>query len=287
MPTAPLDIKVIYSATGKRAPKSVRPARTVRPGGGGTALSMFVGLLCIAAAAGLGWFVPWKVDRELYMVVMLKTPAIQLSEANTNLFRALPGAASNGSNGRRVGIEGIVPRGEDAPIIVGRTAQIVIGVTRYAWPVLAVLTASVLALAGGLAWGRALGGAIRTVALVLLLLGLAYAAWRVYGVAMEFGRHFKPAHVREGMSTVVVLAGLLGLWSGRGARGWSRFAGILLVVLGVASAAGIYLGRLCNAIPTAYERLAGPLGIVAIFGVCTAYGILLFLIAGRLRKRAI
>lgn len=290
MTTAPLDIKVVYSSTGRPARHAPRPTLKVTQPRGPLGLSVVIGSLSLAAAALLVWLACWKVDRELYMVLMLKTPAIELTDATTNLNLGIASPPAGVANDARKGglpainVSDIVPSGENAPAFVGRTAQTVIVATRYIWPALAVLTAAALALSGGLAWGHAIGRLARVLAVLLFLAAVAYVAWRAYAVFMEYGRNFPPSRARIGLTVLVVLAGLLGLSIGRGAATWSRYAAILLVVLGLASVAGVYLGRLCNAIPMEHAWLAKSTGFLVAFAVFAAYAAVLYPLAGRLRR---
>ena len=83
------------------------------------------------------------------------------------------------------------------------------------------------------------------------------------------------------MSALMLLAALAGSAIGRGARGLTRLAGVLLILSAVGSVAGLYLGSQCGAIRPGLSSLTF-MGIV--FVVHSAWGWILLPVAARIRR---
>jgi hypothetical protein len=273
--TTPLDIKVVYDASSRRKRKG-----TVVPGGErkrAAPILLVVGLLNLAAAGGLCYATWWPIDSFIYMNFVLRTPLdIDLDAAAGAIMPGLSADSPQAAGATDLPVGELPP-----PTIVGRTAQIVIGVTGYSWLTLATMAACALALAGGAAWGRSGGALWRTAGLLLAVVVVAGLAWFGYSVWTEYGTVYPPGALDLGMGGLVLLAALVGMAIGRGARGLTRLAGIMLIISAAGSVAGLYSGRLCGAVESQYASFSF---MAVVFVIHSVWGWVLLPLASRMRR---
>jgi len=271
----PLDIKVVYSASGR--PARARRARPVSPGGRRNTAWVVLGIFNIAAAGALCWATWWPADRFIFETFVWKTPIPGVDlHAVAGIFGVHPDQA-----------EGVrrdeVPTEEPAesPTFTGETARLIIGGSAYTWLTLATVAACALAMAGGAGLAAAGGAPWRRVGWILSAGAVMGLAWGAYDTWTEFGMEFPTETNRAGMAGLVILCLVVGLAAGRHPRGLSRFAAVMLVLSALVSVGGLLLGDACGAIEPEHSAI-GFLAIV--FVIHSVYGWILFPVASRLRN---
>lgn len=272
--TQPLDIKIVYSASGR----GVRPIRARAGSAPGAGRHGLLGWLCLIVALALGFTTWWPVDKYIYMKFVWKTPAVDVANAAA-MFGISP------ADVRQAAAEDFLAPVADAaapPHFTGQRAQRIIAASAYGWLTLSTVSFCLLALAAGAAWsvaGAPHGRRIGLILLIALLLGMAAA---VYWSLSRHGRQFPPDHLRLGMLGLLLWCVTLGLAIGRGVRGLTRVSAVALILAGAGSVAALYLGFLCGAIP---PEGATPLFLLLVFLVHSVFGWILLPLAPRLIAR--
>ena len=246
--TPPLNIKVVYSVS-----KRQRKPRRVSYGGGTKRgrLLWLLGLLNLVAAGGLYYGSWWPVDKELYLKLMLHTPLPGVDLDAASDLMGDRGAPDSGAPQSQLEPETAPSAGQspsEGSRFSGRTTQVVMVATVYSWLTLVTVAASALALSAGSALGRAGGPFGRRVGLILLLGTVLALGWGACSVWIDYGMGYPPNHLRIGMGGLVLLAALLGLAIGRGTRGLTYLAAIMLILSAAGSAVALYLGAMCDAV---------------------------------------
>lgn len=286
--TEPLDIKVIYSASGARAKPARRAApkaergesvtarrKTASLGGAARAARPFREVLVLAGLnltvgmtmLAVTW---WPVDRFIYQKFVYKTP-LDLAQLGPML----------GLSPQQIAEHAAGDPSQPAPAeprITGTAAQAVIGASGYGWLTLSTAAGYALALAAGAALGGLGSPALRRVAWILFLGALSGLIVTGVMALRKYGLGFPPSTLRWGMVLAGVAAALLGMGLARGARRWSQAAAALVVVAALGSVAGLYLGGLCGAIA---PEQSGAMFLLMVFVVHSAYGWALWLAAPR------
>lgn len=271
--TSPLDIKVVYDASsrpGQRG-KAVRASgRRPRP------TLLIVALLNLVVAGVLCYATWWPADKFIYLNFVLHTPLdVDVDAAASAIVPGLAADPFAGEPKEELPEDTFVP-----PAIVGKTAQIVIGVTGYSWLALATIAFCALGLAGGAGLGRAGGSTWRKIGVILSLVALLALAWAGHDVWSEYGGEYPPGKLRAGMAGLVLLSALVGLAVGRAPRGLSRLAAVILIVAAVGSVLGLYLGKLCGAVDPEYSSI---LFLLIVFVLHSLWGWVLFPVSVRMR----
>ncbi|UCE60609.1 MAG: hypothetical protein JSU63_02440 [Phycisphaerales bacterium] len=237
-------------------------------------------------ATGLCYGIWWRVDQFMYLRLIYTARVMDESDLDkvaTQMFGippetrdTTPDASSSGAV-----LPGESMKTDEAPRIVGETAQQVIVVSAYGWLTLATIACCAVALCGGAALGRA-GGRLARVIGVLFACGcLLILWWAAYGVWAEHGMAFRPTQLRVGMSALVLLTALVGLAIGRGVRGLTRLAGVLLILSALGSVAGLYLGAQCGAL---HPEQSSYVFMAIVFIAHSAWGWILLPVATRVRR---
>ncbi len=241
---------------------------------------VLLGLLNLIAAGAVYYGAWWRVDKDyLYLKLIMTTPLVGV-DANTSTSFLVP-KRQDADQPQPPPVRQQTETQE--PRFHGVTAQTLIPVTAYSWLALATIASCALASAAGAALGSALGSSGRLIALVLALAALAGLGWVGFGVWTEYGMTFPPNHFRAGMGGVILFFVLLGMATARGARGWTRFAAVALILSALGSVAGLYLGTLCGAIKTT-EFIVPFLPFLAIvFVIHSLWGWILLPMASRIR----
>ncbi len=286
MTSTPLEVQVIYSAGSRGRKRRGRVVHTRRVGGFGLVL---LGLLNLAAAGGLYYWTWWKVDKEIYLKLMMYTP-IKGLDANVSSGFLVP----KGTKGKATGNTPVkVPatRAVKAPAPAaaesvaaryqGDTAQVVMGATSYSWLALASVAMCSLAASAGAAFGRRGGSRWRLVAGLLALGFAAGLGWLGYQTWMEYGGAYPPRYFRFGMGAVVGIALLLGMGIVRRVRRWTLLAGLAIILSAAGSVVAIYLGQQCGAYTAAYVT---PKFLGTVFGIQSAWGWVLLPVAWRMSR---
>ena len=241
MTVPPLDITIVYSASGRqRRRESV--AHTYRAARGGSLL--LLGALNLIAAGAMYYGIWWRVDPFLYVRFIMRgyLPGVDLDQAANIFGPRLPSSEE----------AQLPPEPEQAPATgaayTGQTGNIIIGATAYSWLTLSSIASGAVALASGTMLGRAGGLQWRRAGLFMMFGLLVVLGLAGYGVWAKFGMQYRPSQLRVGMGGLVLLAALLGLAMGRGVRGWTLTASVLMILSAVGSAVGLYLGTLCGLI---------------------------------------
>lgn len=286
----PLDIKVIYSATGRRA-QPVRVAPTAKPKAAAVsapvkrsvavrapivrvhastrgvlalgALNLMVGMVMLTVT----W---WPVDQFIYQKFVYKTP-VDIAALGP-MFGLKPEQI------QAVPEESSAPAAPQ-PAITGTAAQAVIASTGYGWLVLSTIAGYALTLAAGTALGQCSNSTWRRHTVIVfmgVLLGLGVAGVYTW---QEFQTRFPPDYLRWGMLIGGVAFLLLGMIFDRGVLRWSRCAAVLIIIAAVGSVVGLYLGALSGAIPPAQSSIVF---LLIVFAMHSLYGWLLWLLAPRL-----
>lgn len=271
----PLDIKVIYSASSRRPQKRGQTiaARRKSP----ASRWALVGVVSLLAVGGHTYATWWPVDKFVYMVFAMKTPipGVDVDQAAGALF---PGLAAGAETEPTLSPE---EGPAETPKYVGQTATIVIGVTAYSWLTLAMVASCALAVSAGAAFGRAGGSQIRRVGAILAAGSALILAWIAFDILSEYDRGFPPSYLRAWMAGLVALSTVIGMAIGRGVRGLTRLAAVTLILAGVGTAVGLYLGNQCGAVSA--ER-STPLAMLLAFVVHSLYGWILLPISSRLAR---
>lgn len=274
-PVEPIEIKTVYSASGRRrrsgGPRlSGPPKRT-------TGL-VLLGLVSLTAAAGLTYATWWRIDKHvIFMTFMLRTPVIAVGGANgIDLDAAAAGLfgikmadqpAANASSSA-----------PSAPRYVDATARNIIIGSAYAWLTLATIACYSLSLSAGLSWGWIGGTGVRRTGLVLAVLVAVALVWAGVAEWSKYGRGYPPDHLRIGMSALALLSVLVGLALGRGTRRMGRIAAVTLILSAIGSVVGLYLWDCCGALDA---RHATPGFLLLVFAVHSALGWILLPLASR------
>ncbi len=288
-PTEPLDIKVIYSASGRPA-RAVRVAAAAKPKAVATPATrtapartavvrapvserrvLMLGVLNLTVALVMLWAVWWPVDSFIYQKFVYKTP-VDISQLGP-MFGMTPQQLAETTAG-----DPSLPAA-DEPTITGTTAQMVIAASGYGWLTLSTLAGYTLALAAGTAFGQLFSAAWRRYAAIIfmgVILGLAVAGVDTW---QKFQTRFPMDYLRWGMLIGGIAFLIFGMMFSRGALRWSRVGAVLTIVAAVASVAGLILGKLCGAIP---PEQSAALFLALVFVAHSLYGWLLWFLSPRL-----
>ena len=291
---APLDIKVIYSATKRhrRGWWASRAAVPIQDTG-----VVVLGILNVIVAGGLYYATCWRADPELRFRVLMHTPlpGVDLQEAT------LPGAVSpTGEAAEPVWIISEIarqqgqlppdlspglPKAARDPKANARTqaAQAITFVgTVVGWEALAIIAACSLALAGGALVGRAGTAGLRLAGIVVGSVGLVAVGWAAYHLWVQYGR-LVPDQLRTDIGGLVLLAALAGLLIGRRIRGLTYLAGIMLILSAAGSVVGLYIGAQYEAVKPEDLPLPFFAFAVLVFVIHSFWGWVLLLLASRIR----
>ncbi len=264
MTSTPLEITIIYSASGKRtkrakvsAPRSGPSSRWLLP----------IGMLSVLIAGAMAYASWWEIDKKvIYMTLMTHTP-IEMDMSQLGQMFGLPNPPA----------PTVVP-----PVSASRwdikTTQAIMGASAYGWLTFSTIAYCALALSGGAAIGKSRGTLFRRLALVLLLLCIGGLGWGVYTVLTEYGQQYPPKLLRAGMCALALIAMLLGLSRRRNVKRWSRLAAFAIIVSSAMSVLALYLGHECAAIDA---ELATPKYLATVFAIQSIYGWLLWPISSR------
>lgn len=291
----PLEIKVVYPAARRR--RTAGATRVRRTSGAG--LSALVGVLSLSAAAGLYYATLWPIDRFIGNIFFYKLPLFtpEQADAVSMIFSGQPvdpamrGARSLDGPVRRVGrnknsdtpaADKTAATGTNVPKTPRESpvAQTIV-ITALSWQTLSVVTAAMLAIAGGAAWVGVLGRGVRPLARTGVALALLVLAAGTIFVWFRYKFGFPLDAVRLGIGGLLVLALLLGLAFGHGGRVATRFAGVGLVAAALCTAVALYIGWRCAAVDAGYASLSF---LAQAFLIHSAFGWLLLPLAGRLRR---
>ncbi len=271
--SAPLDITVVYDASGRRRPpaKPVRQKTTRAPRARAASASIGVvvlGFFNWIAAAGFCYATWWPIEEYIVVNSAMRTPFqsdLDLDAAAAAMFGtiATPGGAprpllvpplrdSAPSQAESTPAKKDAFAKPEPPKPVSRfdvrTSQLVIGITATGWLVLATAACCALAAAGGAGWGRAGGKAVRVLGTILALAAAALLVWKGFELWTQVGKDVSPARLRPMATALAGLAAATGLALGRNVRGLSRLASILIILSAFGSVAGLYLGHLAGVI---------------------------------------
>lgn len=278
MPTAPsLDVKIVYSAT-KRRRASGKPRPTGTPSR--SSRLILLAALNLVVAGSLYYGIWWRVDKFIYLKLMLTMPLPGVDvDAATGFLRPNP-AGATASPPAATDEPGPAPTSRFAP----ETTQVVMVATSYGWLTLATFVTCVLAFSAGTLFGWRGGQVWRRAGLVLagiallVLIGAAYASWSKYGA------EYPPAHLRAGMGGLGLVVALIGVAVGRGQHGWLRGAAVAIILAGVGSALAVYLGTLCDAIKPDELPMSLIPFLFVVFAVHSLWGWILLPIASRIDR---
>ena len=272
--SAPLDITVVYDASGRRRtpPKPVRQKkapRAPRVRAASASLGVVVlGLFNWVAAAAFCYATWWPIEEYIVVNSAMRTPFqsdLDLDAAAAAMFGtiAMPGGKARPllvpplRDGQPAQSD-TTPAKKDAfakpepPRPVSRfdvrTSQLVIGVTATGWLVLATAACCALAAAGGAGWGSAGGKTVRVLGMILALAAAALLVWKGYELWTQVGKDISPARLRPIATVLAGLAAATGLALGRNVRELSRLASILIILSAAGSVAGLYLGHMAGVI---------------------------------------
>lgn len=271
-----LDIKVVYSATGRKSGRwarlSSRPPSRTR--------LVVLAVVNFLVASGLYYGTWWRVDRDyLYIKLLMTMPLVGVDAQATTSF--LVPQSPIGATGRE---RPAPPAAETKPTSRGlkpTTCQALIPGAAYGWLGLATAASCALALAAGTAVGRLLGSRARRAGRLLVLAALIGLSWAGYHMWSKYGSHYPPNQLRAGMGGLVVVFGLAGLAIGRGVRGWSLVAAVTLLFSAFGSVFGLYVGHLCDAVNPASWPVPFMAGLAVIFAIHSFWGWILLPVAAR------
>lgn len=288
-PSEPLDIKVIYSASGRPA-RAVRVAAVTKPKAAPVASTrtsparptvvrtpassgrvILLGVMNVAVSLvilGVTW---WPVDSFIYQKFVYKMP-VDISQLGP-MFGLTPEQLEESTGGH------LSQPAASEPMITGTTAQVVIAASGYGWLTLSTLACYTLALAAGTAFGQVFSAAWRRYAVIIfmgVLLGLGVAGVDTW---QKFQTRFPMDYLRWGMLIGGVAFLIFGMMFSRGAFRWSRVGAVLTIVAAVASVAGLLLGRMSGAIA---PEQSGAVFLLLVFVVHSLYGWLLWFLTPRL-----
>jgi hypothetical protein len=271
---SPLEIKVVFDGTakpGKRGKTIPAAARRRRPN------ILIISLVNLLVAGLLCYVIWWPADRFIGERIILNTPLDLDADAAAEAM--FPGLASNPPTVD----DGEQPPEdeEEPPTITGKTARLVIIVTSFSWLTLSTIACCILALAGGAALGRIGGSTWRRIGVILSCGAVLGLAWAVYDVWSEYGIAYPLDKKRAGMLALVLLSALIGLAIGRAPRGLSRLGAVVLIIAGVGSVVGLFLGKLCGAVEPEYSSL---LFLLIVFFVHSIWGWIMFPLASRIER---
>jgi hypothetical protein len=273
----PLDVKVVYSAA-KRRRASGKP----RPAGAPSRSSRLIllAVLNLVVAGALYYGIWWRVDKFIYLRLMMHTPLLGVDIDATSGFLVPNPAGAPESPPAATDEVGPLPTSGFAP----ETTQVVMVATSYGWLTLATFATCVLAFSAGTLFGWRGGQAWRRAGLVLagiallVLIGAAFASWSKYGA------EYPPAHLRAGMGGLGLIITLIGVAVGRGRRGWLRGAAGATILAGVGTALAVYLGTLCDAIKPDELPVSLIPFLFVVFAVHSLWGWILLPIASRIGR---
>jgi hypothetical protein len=276
-----LEIKVVYSASGRPRAKVVRTALGTRRGIG----LMALGILNLAASAVFYYATWWPADRFFYMTVMMYTPIPGVDAGQASQFLLPPNERSKPARLQSgPAADSIASNQEIAPAgrWHGRTAATVIGGTMYGWLTLATIAYGLLAFSAGVAWSKWGAGQWQRIWAILalgVLLGLGVFTYEVWSRPMS--GQLTPNQLRIGMIGVCLLGLLGGLAWGRAAKAFCRAAGIAVILSALGSVVALRLLNLSGALEPVYASI--PF-LAMVFAIHSFFGWLLLLpIASRLR----
>jgi hypothetical protein len=268
-PTTPLEIKVVYDSSKRRRRASYR---RVGPSHGQRMWPLLLlGVFNVVVSGALYYGTWWQADPFIYLTFMMKTPTGIPPDAVSKMF----GISVDTQPAQRQAEPADPPT--EGPSWAGRKAQVAIPLTGYSWLTISTTAVFALSLAGGAALGRGRARMWRRLAMLLgiaVVLGLAFAFFKV-------GRQYTPTHLRIGMGCLTFLALMIGLSMGRGVRGLTRLAGILLILSAIGTAVGLYVGGQCGATEPAW---ATPAFLALALAVHSLWGWVLLVVAGRVRS---
>lgn len=286
---SPVEVHVIFDASKGRGRRSVRKTPSPRsrppsPTRSVDALVLIVGLASIAFAGVCYYATWWKADPEIYLRLVTKTPVavdVDLEQAAALILgiREPPGAKKKANPFP----EAAATTAPDFPPAnwSGRTTQIAIPATAYAWLTTSTVSYLLVAMAGGAmvlngATRRRVGAVVAAASILGLLVG-TYYVYSTYGT-------YRPTDLRYGMGIVVLLCvgvGSIVCRGGRGGRGGKivRAASVGLIVAAIVTAAGLYVGGQCGAMRVEHFT---PQFIAIAFAVHAAWGGVLLPLAKRM-----
>lgn len=283
--TQPLEVKVIYSSSkqhrGRLTPRPGRPA--------GQSRLVVLGLLNLIAAGAVYYGTCWWADREVRVALLLYTPLMGIDVDEAASF--LPGSQGLPSESRPAPAphESVEQPAADSGSETPRKEQqgdpgnpeLFVG-TAVGWEVLSVLSACALAFSGGALLSRG-GRSLRIAGFVVGVVGLGLVGWQAYELWQRYAS-FAPDQQRLDIGGLVLLFALIGIASGRGVRGWTYLAGILLIVAAAGSTFGLYVGRQYGAFDLTGLPLSFPVLLVAVFVIHSLWGWILLPLAARIRR---
>lgn len=236
--TETLDIKVVYSAggPGRKRRRSTSPLSS-RGSAPRSRLSLvLVGMISLTLAGGLYYTAWWKVDKKLYLRLMIHGEFPMDAQA----------AAGKMFPSNRIGTKTQPTRTREksaAPAFTVSSQQIALGGSVYGWLTLAVISTCSLALSGGSMLGRRSGSSTRILAWLLVAGTLCGLGWGVWTVQTQFDGSYKPNHLRLAMGGIVLLAAAIGMALGRGVRGWTYLASITTILWAGGSVVALYFAK--------------------------------------------
>lgn len=270
-PDAPLEIKVLYDASSRGRRKPVRLGRTTTrrvPG-------LWLGVVNLIVAATLYYGTWWQVDPFLYMTILMKTPImvdVDMDQVGAQMFGIKP------ETPKPTASKNI----ETVPFqFSGKTAQILIPATSYAWLAWSTLAACLLATSAGGLISRAKNiyskkiGVMAVVAAALILIAYVGYVWS------NFGLQYRPDHLRFCIAGIVILGANTGILLIRRVAGLTRYASYSLILSAVFSAAGLTIGYYCDAIDDKYATI--PF-VAMVFGIHSIWGWILLVISIKSRS---
>jgi hypothetical protein len=186
--------------------------------------------MSMVVAGALYYVTWWKADPKLRVLLLMRTP---LPGVNLDDTAGALVPTETGTPTKRAANPPSQPTLSKAEVQAQLTEAKVGIATVIGWGALVTLAAAALVLSGGALLGATMALSKRSVRSLFVVVVVVVAGWAVY-VFMSPGGLFVPDHLR-----ISVLAGLLvlvtvGLLAGRGGRGLTYLAAILLIL----SAAG-------------------------------------------------
>ena len=299
MSSAPLDIKVVYSArtSGKprRAGRRATPAAS-RPRTWSWAA---LGLMNLLVAAGFYYATWWEVDPFLYITATWKAPIpgvnvnaaagllglgdapVPKQQPSGTVVPAAPQSADGDPLARTPGVTAQRTPAFQRPTGITRNAAL-FGGAMYGWLTLSTVSYSLLAVAAGATLARAGAGAWRRKWVILLGGALLAVAYIVFDTSVRFGWKFPPDHLRWMMGTLVVVGALLGLSMARWPRGFTRIAAAGTILAAAGSVAGLIALKQCDALEKPEYGTIPALAMI--FAIHSIYGWLLLPISSRIGR---
>ncbi len=273
--TQTLDIKVVYSATKGASPR--KPV-SVSPAGGSPRWLGALGLSAMVVAASLCFAAWWRVDTEIRLIWMFKTPVQGLNpDSASKLFED----SLTAGNAHQARPENPQANPSSEPRIVGVTARNVIVGTGVVWLAVVTIACCALTFAAGTVAGRNLSGLTRGGLACAAMACLAGMCWIGFGIWQDHKWGYEPRTMRIGMSSLVVLFAVFGAAVGNPTQKKWRTASLALIASAVASILALYLGKETGAIKPEYATLTV---LVTVFVAQSFYGWILWPIASRVRS---